>query len=207
MPVIQADDKVWFDSARKLREICDEVQAIAAENRNVLVLSHFQSNLSRVERLLRERNVSYQKFSSYDSSALGSAPFGTVRLGLARAFEPLNSLQLEPEPAARLQVLISEHHPRQSKDQAVIDAAAKLACQSELCFYFSLDDPLLRHFNGDSIQKLFRQLRIDESECISHHLITTAIRGAQEKIESQVPRDLQTESIEDWFKYNLPGKK
>ena len=63
------------------------------------------------------------------------------------------------------------------------DAAAKLACVSELGFY------------------------INESECISHHLITTAIRGALEKIGSQVPRNLQAESIEDWFKYNLPGEE
>lgn len=37
----------------------------------------------------------------------------------------------------------------------------------------------------------------------SHSLITTAIANAQEKIESGVTQDLQSESIEDWFRYNV----
>jgi hypothetical protein len=43
----------------------------------------------------------------------------------------------------------------------------------------------------------------DEADPISNPLVTRAIRGAQVKIETQVPKDLQTESIEDWFRYNL----
>jgi len=46
MPVTVIDDKVWFDSARKLNAICDQVMANVSEGANVLVLSHFQSMLS-----------------------------------------------------------------------------------------------------------------------------------------------------------------
>ncbi|MGH9971412.1 MAG: hypothetical protein ACREBG_26960 [Pyrinomonadaceae bacterium] len=206
MPVSLVDDRVWFDTSSKLKEICSQVDASLAEGRNALVLSHFQSTLSSLEQLLRERAIPYQKFSAYDSSILCSAADRTVWVGLARAFQPPNALNLQTAATARVQIVIAEHHPRQSKDQAVIDAAAKLACASELCFYFSLDDALLKYFDGESIQRLFRQLGIDERECISHPLVTTAIRGAQEKIEDLVPKDLQAESIEDWFKYNLRGK-
>ena len=48
------------------------------------------------------------------------------------------------------------------------------------------------------------RLGADEETCLSNSMITTAIRRAQEKIESQVARDLAAESIDDWFKYNLP---
>ncbi|HEU4479235.1 MAG TPA: hypothetical protein VFR80_12010, partial [Pyrinomonadaceae bacterium] len=61
----------------------------------------------------------------------------------------------------------------------------------------------LLHFNGDSMQRLLKKIGIDESETLSHPLITKAMANAQEKIESSVPQDLQTESIEDWFKYNI----
>jgi preprotein translocase subunit SecA len=203
MPVSLSDDRVWFDSNHKLPEICIQVSNSLAEGSNILLLSHFQSTLSTLEHLLRERGIAYQKFNAFDSNRLCSVASRTAWVGLARTFQSPNALSSQTAPTGRLQIVIAEHHPRQSKDQAVIDAAAKLGCVSEVSFYFSLDDALLKYFNGESVQKLFRRLGIDESECISHPLVTSAIRGAQEKIEDLVPKDLQAESIEDWFKYNL----
>lgn len=207
MPVSLIDDKVWFDTDRRFRQICNQVTVGLAEGNNVLALSHFQSCLSTLEQVLHERAVPYHKFSTFDSAALCVGPSAKVWVGLARAFQPANALQPRSSAIARLRMIVTEHHPRQSKDKAIIESAANLACESELCFHTSLDDPLLRYFNGDAIQRLFKQLGIDEDECISHPLVTTAIRGAQEKIENLVPKDLQAESMEDWFKYNLPGAK
>ena len=204
MPVTQIDDKVWFDRERKLREICEEVRTLVAQGHNVIVLSHFSSSLSKLTGLLRDASFPHLNFSTYDSSQLCAAAAGTVWTGLARGFQAPSAIQIPVANLTKLSVIILEHHPRQSKDQELLDTAAKLSCQVELCFHFSLDDPLLRHFNGDSIKGLLKKVGIDESECLSHHLITAAIRNAQEKIESQVMRDLQAESIEDWFRYNLP---
>lgn len=205
MPATQIDDKVWFSSERKLIEICNEVRANATDGNSVLVLSHFPSSLSKLTRLLRDRNIQQRNFSTYESAQLCAAPAATVWTGLARAFQAPSVMQTSSGTPTGLKIFIVEHHPLQSKDQELLETAAKLLGQVELCFHFSLDDPLLLHFNGESIQTLFKRMGIDESECLSHHLITTAIRGAQEKIESQMMRDLQAESIEDWFKYNLPG--
>ena len=94
-----------------------------------------------------------------------------------------------------------------SRDKSVVDAAANLSCNAQLCFYFSLDDPVMKHFGAETIKALFERLGIDKNECISHHLINAAIRTAQEKIETQVGKDVATYSAEDWFKYNLRGKK
>lgn len=203
MPVSLTDDRVWFDCNHKLQEICNQVSNSLAEGSNILLLSHFQSTLSTLEHLLRERGIAYQKFNAFDSNRLCSVVSRTAWVGFVRTFQSPNALSSQTATAGRLQIVIAEHHPRQSRDQAVIDAAAKLGCVSEVCFYFSLDDALLKYFNGLSIQKLLKRLGIDESECISHPLVTSAIRGAQEKIEELVPKDLQAESIEDWFKYNL----
>lgn len=207
MAVIQKDDKVWYDSKNKLREICNEVQTENGNGNNVLVLSHFPLTLFALRRLLGEREIKQVEFSLYDSSRLCSSTPGTIWLGLARAFQSPAAMPKQTPEASPLRILVAEHHPRQSRDQELIDAAGKLPCDSQLCFHFSLDDPLLEHFGGESIRKLFQQLGIEETECITHPLVTSAIRNAQEKIEKQVPKDVQTESIEDWFKYNLPGKK
>ena len=95
----------------------------------------------------------------------------------------------------------------QSRDQQLVDAAAKLSCRVELTFYFSLDDPVMKHFSSDQIKALFERLGIDKDECVSHQLINTAMRTAQQKIEREVGRDVATHSATDWFKYNLPDKK
>jgi preprotein translocase subunit SecA len=81
-----------------------------------------------------------------------------------------------------------------------------MACKTTLRFYFSLDDPLMKYFGAEHIKALFERLGIDKRESVEHHLINTAIRSAQEKIESKVGRDVPTVSAEDWFKYNLPKK-
>ena len=207
MAVVQNDDKVWFDSTNKLRAIGNEVQTEINNGSNVLVLSHFPTKLSELRRLLDERKIKFVEFSLYDSFRFCAATAGTVWLGLARGFQaPPSTSQLNSQ-LAPLRILVAEHHPRQSRDLELLKAAAALPCESQLCFYFSLDDPLMDQFAGAAIQKLLQQLGMDETECITHPLVTAAIRNAQEKIEEQVPRDVPAESIEDWFKYNLPEKK
>lgn len=198
-----ADDKVWFDSERKLLGMVGDIRSEIEAGNNVLILSHFPVALTKLIRSLTDAGIKHRSYSAYDMAQLCEAAPGTVWVGAARAFQPPPTLFTSAANKAALKVLILEHHPRRSKDQALLDFAAQLSCEPEVRFHFSLDDPLLVHFNGNSIQLLFKKLGIDEDEYISHHLITTAIANAQEKIESQVKQDLQAESIDDWFKYNF----
>lgn len=206
MPVILNEDKVWFDEARKLEHICSDVATSQADGHSVLLLSHFEATLASLAAALREKGISYERCSSFNSAELSMPAPGKVWLGLARAFQVANPMTAANEGSA-LQIMVAEHHPMQSPDREIVDAAAKLSCQVQLRFYFSLDDPVMRHFGAASIKALFERLRIAKTECISHHLINTAIRTAQEKIESQVGKDVPTHSADDWFKYNLPEKR
>ena len=61
----------------------------------------------------------------------------------------------------------------------------------------------MTHFGSDTIKALYERLGISKDDCISHHLVTTAIRTAQTKIEDQVGKEVPTHSADDWFKYNL----
>jgi hypothetical protein len=178
-----------------------DIKAEIAAGNSVLVLSQFPVALTKVIRLLSDANVQHRSYSTFDFAQLCEAAPGTVWVGLARAFQP--TAQISGVTKCDLTILVLEHHPRRSEDQALLDAAATLSCSAEVCFNLSLDDPLLVHFQGEAIQKLFRTMRIDEGDFISNRLITTAVASAQEKMESVVPQDLQAESIEDWFKYNI----
>ena len=200
-----ADDKVWFDSERKLAGIVSDISSEVAAGNNLLILSHFPIALTKLIQSLTEASIQHRSYSAYDVAQLCEAAPGTVWVGSARAFQAPSKLHASGPNKTALKILILEHHPRRSKDQALLDFAAQLSCEPEVRFYFSLDDPLLLHFNGDAIQRLFKKMGIDESESVSHPLITKAMANAQEKLESSVPQDLQAESIEDWFRYNLTG--
>ena len=202
MSLTRTDDKVWFSTDIKLQQVRSAVVTAQTAQHNVLVLSHFEHTISHLASLLSEAHIGYERFSSFHSGHLCSAPKGSVWLGLVRAFEPPSRL-VTGATATQLEIVVAEHHPMQSKDQELINAAGKLPCEAELSFYFSLDDPLLRHFNAGSLQELVKRLGLSEWECISHPFVTNAIRNAQEKIEKTVPRDVPSHSVEDWFRYNL----
>jgi preprotein translocase subunit SecA len=202
---VRNDDKVWFDEARKLENLCADVATARANGHSVLLLSHFESTLSNLSVALQGKGIAHERFASLNPAQLCGNQ-GMVSLGVARAFRVANQMRSANEGSA-LEVLVAEHHPLQSRDQEIVDAASKLACKTQLCFYFSLDDPLMKHFGAETIKALFEQLGVDKGECISHHLINTAIRAAQEKIESKVGKDVPTVSAADWFKYNLPVDK
>lgn len=202
MPTQMIDDRVWFDSTSRLEGILSEIALAKANGINLLLLAHFEATVSALEALLRARSIEHKRFSLFDSSELCMSSARKVWIGQARTFQSPTGLRTSSSEAP-LQIIVTEHHPLRSNDERVIETAEALPCRSQLCFYSSLDDPLLRHFSGDSIQKLFQQLGIDKNECISHPLVTRAIRTAQEKLEDHSPRGLSTWSAEDWFTYNL----
>jgi preprotein translocase subunit SecA len=195
-----SEDKVWFDAGRKFQAIANELKTVGKSGCSVLVLAHFEATLAALTESLRANAVEYQRFSLFDAALLCSTTVPVFWVGLAREFQAPTNLPAQTPPSRGIQIIVAEHHPKQSRDQAVIDTAKSLPCPSGMCFHFSLDDPLLKHFNGDSMQRLFRTLGGDENECLSHHLITAALRSAQQKIEAE--RDLDTQSVEDWFMYN-----
>lgn len=196
---MQRDDKVWFDLRHRLAGIASEVKALESSHR-VLVLAHFPATLAGVESSLRAADISFQTFSLFDSASLCSSS-GKVLVGLARALQQPSVLLQTANSSVR--VLVAEHHPRAQNDQQVIDVVEKLPCVTEVHFHTSLDDPLIRHFNGDRLTSLVQTLGMDQAECIEHRFVTNAIRNAQEKLQDLVPREIPTESITDWFKFNL----
>jgi preprotein translocase subunit SecA len=210
MPVTLKDDRVWFDETHKLDQLWQDVAVFQANGTNVLLLSHFEGTLARLGALLREKEIHHEPFSSLNPSELCREFAGRIWLGAAAAFR-VGALTVSPEarPGVNnaLEIVVAEHHPFQSRDQQIVDAAANLSCRAQLGFYFSLDDPVMEYFGAETVKALFVRLGIAKSECLSHPLINNAVRNAQEKIESKVGRDVPTYSAADWFKYNLAGKK
>lgn len=205
------EDKIWLDGNRKLDGICQDARDARADLSNALILAHFKSTLSIVEGLLSKRAIDYKSYSPLDFSALcfrGHDPASTsVWVGLASHFQAHGSATsgaTMDQSRSAVRILVAEHHPLAPRDEAVLDAARSLACDAQVIHYTSLTDPLLNHFGGDRIRGLMTQMGMEEQECISSPVINRAIRNAQEKIQKQVQREMQTNSPEEWFRFNLP---
>jgi len=205
------EDKIWLNGNRKLDGICQDASDAGADLSNALILAHFKSTLSMLEDCLSARTLDFKSYSALDFSALcfrgHDIESTSVWVGLASHFQARSfaatSARTEQSRSA-LRILVAEHHPLAFRDEAVIEAARSLACDAQVIHYTSLTDPLLNHFGGDRIRGLMTQMGMEEQECISSPVINRAIRNAQEKIHKQVQREMQTNSPEEWFRFNLP---
>ena len=201
------DDKVWINNDRKLDGICRDVLLAQDNGLNVLVVAHFDKSLTSFAATLRERAIDFQSFLAFDSKSLceinPSDKAGKVRLALSSYFQADRFAAERRSERVALRTLVIEHHPLAVRDDSLLSSLSALDCLSEISFHSALTDPLLSHFGGEKIEGLLRRLGLAEEECVSHELISRAIRGAQDKISSQVKQDMQTQSAEDWFKYNL----
>ncbi len=205
------EDKIWLDGSRKLDGICQDALDARVELSNALILAHFKSTLSILEDCLRARVIDYRSYSPFDFSELcfrgRDTESTSVWVGLASHFQARSSAHSSApmkQSRSALRILVAEHHPLASRDEAVLDAARSLACDAQVIHYTSLTDPLLTHFGGDRIRGLMSQMGMQEQECISSPVINRAIRNAQEKIHKQIQREMQTNSPEEWFRFNLP---
>lgn len=212
------EDKIWLDGNRKLDGICQDASDARADLSNALVLAHFKSTLSILQDCLSARAIDYKSYSPLDFSALCFRGHDTgstsVWVGLASHFQARPSgatlarmERSQEQSRSALRILVAEHHPLASRDEAVLDAARSLDCDAQVIHYTSLTDPLLNHFGGDRIRGLMTQMGMEEQECISSPVINRAIRNAQEKIQKQVQREMQTNSPEEWFRFNLPPSR
>jgi hypothetical protein len=206
MALTKEDDQIWIDSEHKLRGICREIRELTTEGSDILLLAHFDEMVRRIETALRAESITYRPYSAFDDSVLflpGRTEGQSVWVGLARNFHPRAAGTPASADARALSIIVAEHHPLPARDQAIIDAAQALPRDTRICFHAALTDALLVHFGSEEIQRLYKQLGVDEESSLSNHLIDTAIRTAQNRIAQRVFTEMPTTSAEDWFKYNL----
>ena len=85
--------------------------------------------------------------------------------------------------AGGLYIVGTERHESRRIDNQLRGRAGRQGDPGESRFYLSLEDNLMRIFNGERIQKIMTMLNIPEEEPITHKMVTNAIEGAQRKVE------------------------
>jgi len=85
--------------------------------------------------------------------------------------------------AGGLYIVGTERHESRRIDNQLRGRSGRQGDPGESRFYLSLEDNLMRIFNGERIQKIMSMLNIPEDEPITHKMVTNAIEGAQRKVE------------------------
>lgn len=86
--------------------------------------------------------------------------------------------------AGGLYIIGTERHESRRIDNQLRGRSGRQGDPGESRFYLSLEDNLMRIFNGERIQKIMDTLNVPEDEPITAKMVTRAIEGAQRKVEA-----------------------
>ncbi len=85
--------------------------------------------------------------------------------------------------AGGLYIIGTERHESRRIDNQLRGRAGRQGDPGESRFYLSLDDDLMRKFNGERIQKIMNTLNVPDDEPITARMVTRSIESAQRRVE------------------------
>ncbi len=85
--------------------------------------------------------------------------------------------------AGGLYIVGTERHDSRRIDNQLRGRSGRQGDPGESRFYLSLEDNLMRIFNGEATQRIMNMLKVPEDEAIEAGMVSRAIEGAQRKVE------------------------
>jgi len=87
--------------------------------------------------------------------------------------------------AGGVHIIGTERHESRRIDNQLRGRSGRQGDPGSSRFYMSLEDPLLRIFAGDRINRIMVMLKMPEGEAIEHAMVTRSIESAQRKVEAR----------------------
>jgi preprotein translocase subunit SecA len=84
-----------------------------------------------------------------------------------------------------LHIIGTERHESRRIDNQLRGRSGRQGDPGSSRFYMSLEDPLLRIFAGERINRIMVMLKMPEGEAIEHAMVTRSIESAQRKVEAR----------------------
>ena len=85
--------------------------------------------------------------------------------------------------AGGLYIMGTERHESRRIDNQLRGRSGRQGDPGESRFYLSLEDDLMRKFNGEAIKNIMTRLNVPEDEPITARMVSRSIEGAQKKVE------------------------
>jgi hypothetical protein len=108
------------------------------------------------------------------------------------------------DPSTSILIIVGERHPLQSHDDVILEFARSQPDRCLVVYHVSLEDPLLKPFAGEWVERILRQLGMKEDEAIESRLVSRRIQTELEKIARRATGDAPANSVEEWLERNCP---
>ncbi len=123
------------------------------------------------------------KLDGEEAQKLEQENEAAFREALAKYKKLCDAERQEVVAAGGLYIVGTERHESRRIDNQLRGRSGRQGDPGESRFYLSLEDNLMRIFNGERIQKIMTMLNIPEDEPITAKMVTKAIEGSQRKVE------------------------
>lgn len=186
---IDKEDLVYKTKREKYKAVIEEIEALRAAGRPVLVgttsveVSELLSKMLQVKKI--PHNVLNAKQHAREAQIVAEAGMaGNVTIATNMAGRGTD-IKLGPgvKEAGGLAILGTERHDSRRVDRQLRGRAGRQGDPGSSQFYVSLEDDLMRMFGSERIAGMMDRLGYKEGEVIQHSMITKSIERAQKKVE------------------------
>ncbi len=184
-----SDDSVYKTRREKFNAVVNEIKALHALGRPVLVGTISVETSEMLSRMLKKEglihsvlNAKYHQQEAEIVSRAGQRGAITIATNMAGRG---TDIKLGPGVAdvGGLHVLGTERHESRRIDRQLRGRCSRQGDPGSSHFFISLEDDLMRLFGSDRIVKLMERMGLEEGEELKHGLLNRSIQQAQKRVE------------------------
>lgn len=190
-PIARNDmnDRIYKTKREKYSAVIDEISALVAAGRPVLVgttsveISELLSRMLTLRKI--QHNVLNAKLHQKEAEIVSLAgQSGTVTIATNMAGRGTDiKLSAEVKAAGGLAIIGTERHESRRVDRQLRGRAGRQGDPGSSVFFVSLEDNLMRLFASDKIAGLMDKLGFKEGEVLEHNMLSKSVERAQKKVE------------------------
>ncbi|MBL7719171.1 MAG: preprotein translocase subunit SecA [Flavipsychrobacter sp.] len=182
-------DLVYKTKREKYKAVIDEIEALTAVGRPVLVGTTSVEVSELLSRMLQQKKVAHNvlnaKQHSREAQIVAEAGLaGAVTIATNMAGRGTD-IKLGPgvKEAGGLAIIGTERHESRRVDRQLRGRAGRQGDPGTSQFFVSLEDDLMRLFGSERIASLMDKMGHKEGEVLQHSMISKSIERAQKKVE------------------------
>jgi len=190
-PIARNDmnDRIYKTKREKYNAVIDEISALVAAGRPVLVgttsveISELLSRMLNMRRI--PHNVLNAKLHQKEADIVAQAgQTGTVTIATNMAGRGTD-IKLAPavKAAGGLAIIGTERHESRRVDRQLRGRSGRQGDPGSSVFFVSLEDDLMRLFATDRIAGLMDRMGFKEGEVLEHDMLSKSVERAQKKVE------------------------
>ena len=177
------NDRIWLSQNAKINGIKQQIRQ-QTDSATILLVAHFEETLQQLRTI--------------------TADHQPVHLVLAENLTSDITSRINTDESATIDLIVAERHQLKSADDALMSFAEGLPCRCRLAYHLSLEDPLLKLFVGEFVEKMLESLGMKEDEPIESQMVSRRIKAAQQKNEERAFGNSRAFSAAEWLELNMP---